>query len=78
MKKFFDEHLKEQENPLKEILDEGDSLAIDSRENQISILKKQIEKSLSYEENKEKFDNMNEYMKTITENSHDLRPEERE
>lgn len=78
LKKFFDEHLKEQENPLKEILDEGDSLAIDSRENQISILKKQIEKSLSYEENKEKFDNMNEYMKTITENSHDLRPEERE
>lgn len=79
LKKFFnDEYLSKLDNPLKGILDEGDSLAIDSRENQISILKKQIEKSLSYEENKEKFDNMNEYMKTITENSHDLRPEERE
>lgn len=79
LKKFFnDEYLSKLDNPLKGILDEGDSLAIDSRENQISILKKQIEKSLSYEENKEKFDNMNEYMKTITKYSNDLRPEERE
>lgn len=79
LKKFFnDEYLSKLDNPLKGILDEGDSLAIDSRENQISILKKQIEKSLSYEENKEKFDNINEYMRIITKDSNDLRPEERE
>ena len=78
LQKFFDEYLSKQNNPLEEILDKGDPLAIDSRDNQIAILKKQIEKSLSYDKNKEKFDNINKYMKTITEDSHDLRAEERE
>lgn len=78
LKKFFDEHLDKLDSPLEEILDKGDSLAIDSRANQIAILKKQIENSLPYDKNKEKFNNINEYMRMITENSHDLRPEERE
>ena len=69
------EKLKREENPLQLILDEGDSLAKWTQEQQIKTLQSHIDSALPYEENLKKFNSINTYMSTIAKDYPDLSPE---
>ena len=78
LEKFCNDVLIKKDNPLEWILDDSDPISIDTKENQINLLKKQISKSLSYSENKEKSKNIMSYIGKITEVYPDLWPDNRE
>ena len=71
------EKLQEEENPLQLILNEGDSLAKWTHEQQIKTLQSHINSALPYEENLQKFNSIKAYMSTISKDHPDLSPDSR-
>ena len=74
---FLENNLKGQENPLQWILNEGDSLAKWTHEQQIETLQSHIDSALPYEENLQKFNSIKKYMNIIANGHPDLPPESR-
>lgn len=74
LERFFKENLEKKENPLEGILEDNDAQLKNSKQSQIRLIERQINKSESYEENLKKFKWFENYIKTITKDYPDLMP----